>query len=245
MESPRRSPSEFPPTTDGDDASPAAADRLKPAPRGTTRRRFLATAVAGTGVVLVTGSAPAEAEAASFMDHTFAGLAAFVVPGNDAFSKRQGVTTNRPGGVDAQAGRMVATTLDSAIPLVIGEGELAAPGALGVALLLESLAINVNPLSVVGPFSSPFANLKFAQKRKVLEKLDNTPLLNSASIEFAANVVITLAAHGAYGEFADYNRRTRVLAREPRGWAWSQYGGVSDGWDEFIGYYQDRTEVTG
>lgn len=194
---------------------------------------------------MVAGTLPQQAMAASFLDATFDGLAAFTVPGNDQYSKRQGVWTDRPGGVDARAGRVVQETLDSAIPIVIGKGVLPAPGALGLALLMESLALHVNPASIIGPFSSPFANLKFVQKRSVLQKLDNTPLLNSASIEFAANVVITLAAFGAYSEYEYFDPRTKTLKGTPRGWSWSNYGGVSDGWPEFIGYYQGRTEVTG
>lgn len=217
----------------------------RPQPSATTRRRFLTGAAAGTGALLMTGAAPPTASAAAFLEDTFNGVAAFVVPGNDKYSRHQRVSTNRPGGVDAQAGRAVRETVDAAIPLVVGEGELAAPGALGIALLLETLSIARSPLSVVGPFSSPFANLNFTRKRQVLQDLDNTPLLNRSSIEFAANAVITLAALGAYSEVGEFNHRTKELTGRPVGWELSKYGGVSDGWPEFIGYYQDRTEVTG
>lgn len=217
----------------------------RPQPSATTRRRFLTGAAAGTGALLMTGAAPPTASAATFLDDTFNGVASFVVPGNDRYSRHQRVSTSTLGGVDAQAGRAVQKTVDAAIPLVIGEGELAAPGALGIALLLESLAISRNPLSVIGPFSSPFANLTFTKKRQVLQDLDQSPLLNRSSIEFAANAVITLAALGAYSEVAKYDPRSKALRGRPIGWDLSQYGGVSDGWPEFIGYYQDRTEVTG
>lgn len=223
--------------------SPSDRPGHKPSPSSTTRRRFLTSAAAGTGALLVTGTAPQAASAASFLDHTFSGVAAFVVPGNDRFSRQQRVSISRPGGVAAQAGRVLEETLDSAIPLVVAEAELPAPGALGVALLLESLALNINPLAVVGPFASPFANLSFVQKRTVLQNLDELPLLRESSIEFAANAVITLAAFGAYSEFATFDPRTKSTTSQPLGWAWSQYGGVSDGWPEFTGYYQGRTEV--
>lgn len=217
----------------------------RPSPTATTRRRFLTGAAAGTGALLVSGTVPEPAAAATFIDHTFAGVAAFVVPGNDRFSKQQRVSTDRPGGVDAQAGRVLQETLDSAIPLVAGKTELAAPGALGVALLMENLALSRNPLTVFGPFSSPFANLRFAEKRWVLQKLDALSLLEKATIEFAANAIITLGALGAYSEFANFDRRTGTLDGRPIGWDLSAYGGVSDGWPELIGYYQGRTEVTG
>lgn len=137
-------------------------------PTATSRRRFLAGAAAGTGALLVTGAAPSSASAAAFLDDTFDGVAAFVVPGNDKYSRHQRVSTSSPGGVD----------------------------------------------------------------------------LSRSSIEFAANAVITLAALGAYSEVATFDRRTKQLAGRPIGWDLSNYGGVSDGWPEFIGYYQDRTEVT-
>lgn len=224
-------------------------DRLRPdsrpSPSSTTRRRFLTTAAVGTGAMLVAGTAPQTASAAAFLDDTFDGLAAFVVPGNDRFSRHQRVWVDRPGGVDAQAGRVVRETVDSAVPLVVGEAEGSAPGALGVALLMESLALRRNPLAAFGPFSSPFANLRFNQKRAVLEDLDLSPVLKEASIEFAGGAVITLTALGAYSEYHQWDPRTRTLRGQPLGWGWSQYEGVSDGWPDFIGYLGDRTEVTG
>lgn len=195
--------------------------------------------------MLLAGTAPPTASAAAFLDDTFDGLAAFVVPGNDRFSRHQRVWVDRPGGVDAQAGRVVQETVNSAVPLVLADAELGAPGALGVALLLESLALHRNPLAVIGPFSSPFANLSFTQKRSVLQDLDESPVLKEASIEYAGNAVITLTALGAFSEAHQWDPRTRTLKGEPLGWQWSKYGGVSDGWPEFIGYLGDRTEVTG
>jgi hypothetical protein len=205
----------------------------------------MAGAAAGAGALLVTGATPAPVEAATYLSDSFNGLAAFVVPGNDAFSRQQKLTANRPGGVAAGTAKMLVETLDAAIPLAVGGGsEVKTPGALGLALLLESNAVYVNPLSVIGPFSSPFANLTFTQKRQVLQELDGTPYLNTSSIGYATNAISTLAALGAYSEIAVYNRRTKVLSTEPLGWGWTNYGGVSDGWPELIGYYQGRTEVT-
>lgn len=223
-----------------DDAAPA------PSPSHTTRRRFLASASAATAAVAVAGTLPERATAATFIDQSFDGLAAFVVPGNDKFSKHQRLTVPSPGGVDAMAGRVLKETFDAAIPLTVSDhGQVAAPGALGLALLLEAQAVNVNPLSTIGPFSSPFANLTWTQKREVLQRLDNQALLNKASIEFAGGALVTLAALGAYSERAVYDRRSRELRGIPIGWKATKYEGVSDGWDEFIGYHQGRTEVTG
>jgi hypothetical protein len=216
----------------------------RPSSGRATRRRFLTTAAAGTGAMLISGTAPQTASAAAFLEDTFDGLAAFVVPGHDRFSRHQRVWMPRPGGVDAQAGRVVRETVDSAVPLVLLEAEVGAPGALGVALLLESLALYRNPFAAFGPFSSPFANLSFVQKRTALQDLDETPVLKEASIEYAGNALITLAALGAYSEAHQWDPRARKLKGRPLGWEWSNYGGVSDGWPEFIGYLGDRTEVT-
>lgn len=212
----------------------------------TSRRRFLAGAAAGAGGLVVAGSWPAPAAAGvTSIDHAFAGVAAFVAPGNDSFSRQQGVQTTQPGGVDAQAGRVVIETLDAALPLVAGEAEVRAPGALGVAILLDTLAVQRKALSVVGPFASPFANLKYLDKRWVLEQLDLSPLLNGTPLEYGGNAITTLAAMGAFSERASFDRQAQQLRDRPKAWDRSKYGGVSDGWPEFIGYYQDRTEVTG
>ena len=41
-----------------------------------------------------------------------------------------------------------------------------------------------------------------------------------------------------------FDRRTRRLRSTPVGWQLTGYRpAVSDGWDELLGYYQDRTEV--
>lgn len=217
-----------------------------PIPSATSRRRFLAGAAAGAGGLAIAGAWPQHAAAGvTSIDHAFAGVAAFVAPGNDAFSRHQGVRTDQPGGVDAQAGRVVIETLDAALPLVLGEAEVRAPGALGVAILLDTLAVQRRALSVIGPFASPFANLKYLEKRWVLEQLDLSPLLNGTPLEYGGNAITTLAAMGAFSERASFDRRAGVLTSRPKAWDRSQYGGVSDGWPEFIGYYQDRTEVTG
>lgn len=189
------------------------------------------------------GAFPQGARAASIVDDTYNGLAAFVVPGNDRFSRQQGVTRPGPGGVAAQSARVVIETLDSAVPVPVGRPEPALPGSLVLALLLKGHALAVNPLAAVGPFSSPFANLKFSQKRTALQLLDDSPLLKEAFLEFAPNALPTLAAFGAYGERAVYDRRTKALSGRPLGWDLSRYGGVSDGWPEFIGYFNGVSEV--
>lgn len=210
-----------------------------------SRRGFLASAGLGIGALMVTGAPPAQAAGVTVVNHAFNGVAAFVLPGNDAYSRRQGVYTDKPGGVEAQAGKVVVETLDRALPIQLSETALPAPGALGFALILQGLAVQASPLSVFGPFQSAFANLTFLQKRGVLERLDALPGLRGSVVGYAGNAIITLAGLGAFSERAKFDRRTGVLSGRPVGWDRSNYGGRSDGHAEFIGYFQDRTEVQG
>jgi hypothetical protein len=48
---------------------------------------------------------------------TIAGLVAFEVPGGDAYSKAQGVTSTRPGGIDAKATDVLLIDLDGFLPV--------------------------------------------------------------------------------------------------------------------------------
>lgn len=109
------------------------------APAGTTppdraldRRQFLirtgvlgAAAGAGlTGPRALAGSDPAKALTDALAPalqglarDTIAGLVAFVVPGPDAYSRAQGVTTPEPGGVAAKGPEFLMGALDSFFPL--------------------------------------------------------------------------------------------------------------------------------
>jgi hypothetical protein len=48
---------------------------------------------------------------------TIAGLVAFQVPGSDKYSKAQGVTSSRPGGIDAEATDVLLIDLDGFLPV--------------------------------------------------------------------------------------------------------------------------------
>jgi hypothetical protein len=95
------------------------------------RRQFLARCgVLGAGMVfagplsaLARADPPAEQlkVAAAIMrqlaSDTFAGLVAFSVPGNDPYSRAQGVTSPTPGGVDARAHDLIMESADYFLPL--------------------------------------------------------------------------------------------------------------------------------
>lgn len=121
----------------------------------------------------------------------------------------------------------------------------------------------MNPLAVNGPHLSPFARLKYAEKAQVFELIEGAdadlvalfdvrfpePQKHSVSglLKFVGGALLEFAAFGAYSEYAVYDQRTRRLRRRPVGWRLTGYqpDGPVEGWDEFIGYYQGRTEVRG
>jgi hypothetical protein len=150
-------------------------------------------------------------------------------------------------------------TLDDALGAVLDSDE-AIPLSLAVALLLNLVATQVNPLSVSGPFLSPFARLRFADKARAFALIEGPdadlvslldtelpePLHESVSglLRFVGGALLEFPAFGSYNERAVFDPQTKQLIGTPVGWTLTGYGGVSDGWDELRGYYQGRTEVS-
>jgi hypothetical protein len=150
-------------------------------------------------------------------------------------------------------------TLDEALAALLASDE-AIPLSLVVALLLNLVATQVNPLAVSGLFLSPFARLTFAQKAQAFALIEGPdadlvalldtelpePLHESVSglLRFVGGALLEFPAFGSYNERAVFDAGTRELTGTPVGWTLTGYGGVSDGWDEFKGYYQGRTEVS-
>jgi hypothetical protein len=150
-------------------------------------------------------------------------------------------------------------TLDEALAALLASDE-AIPLSLVVALLLNLVATQVNPLAVSGLFLSPFARLTFAQKAQAFALIEGPdadlvalldtelpePLHESVSglLRFVGGALLEFPAFGSYNELAVFDPGTRELTGTPVGWTLTGYGGVSDGWDEFKGYYQGRTEVS-
>jgi len=154
---------------------------------------------------------------------TFNGLLAFVVPGRDAYSTHQGVTTPEPGGVEIAPVPVLAATLD-------GTTFLPNFSAI-VAATLNGLAQTIDP-AAVAPFQSPFANLPFAGKAAVFQIMDATDPLKPL-----AGVLPAFVAFFCYSESGVFDVATRTIAGEPPGWRLSAYQGVADGRDEFLGYF--------
>ena len=151
-------------------------------------------------------------------------------------------------------------TLDDALRLLL-EGDATVPLSLAVAGLLNLLATRVNPAAVRGAFLSPFARLSYPAKAQVFALLEGPdadlvalldatfpqPLQDSVSglLRFVAGALLEFATFGGYTEYAVFDPASRQLTARPIGWELSGYqpDGPVEGWDEFLGYYQGRTEV--
>jgi hypothetical protein len=151
-------------------------------------------------------------------------------------------------------------SVDQALAAYLQSDE-ALPLSFPIAGLLNLMATQVNPLAVNGPHLSPFARLTYAEKAKAFELIEKTdsdlvalldvhfpePLKGSVSglLKFVGGALIEFATFGAYGEFDVLDPATRQLRKRPVGWELSGYqpDGPVEGWDDFIGYYQGRTEV--
>lgn len=166
----------------------------------------------------------AQSAAPDLVHDTFNGLLAFVVPGPDAYSIAQGMSTEEPGGVDAGAIDVLITTIDQSTPFVPSFSET-------VAGVLNGLAQSVNP-SGSGAFLSPFARLSFAEKATVFQIMDATD-----SLKLLGGLLPLFVAFFCYSEAGVFDPVTRSLTGRPVGWKLSRYEGVSDGRDEFVGYF--------
>ncbi|WP_437760061.1 hypothetical protein [Sorangium sp. So ce1389] len=149
-------------------------------------------------------------------------------------------------------------TVDGALRRLL-ENDESIPLSVAMAMLLNVAALQINPLSVNGPFLSPFARLSFADKAKVFRALEGPdaalvalldgglpqPLRASVSglLRFVSGALLELSAFGAYGEWAVFDEHTRTLSARPIGWQLTGYqpDGPVEGWDDLLGYYQGRT----
>lgn len=176
-------------------------------------------------------SPPLSTQAASVRD-ALSGLIAFVVPGADAYSLAQGVSTSEPGGLDAGILPVVTEVLNRTQPGIPG----GPPASVFVAGALDQFAGQVNP-SAQGLFASPFANLSFTEKGRVFRAIEGNPQTRPLV------GVLALVAFLTYSEAPVLDPRTRTLRARPLGWTLSGYKGVADGRADFKGYYQDRMHV--
>lgn len=190
-------------------------------------------------------SGTALAQSADLTLDTLNGLLAFLVPGNDEYSKQQGESTGRPGGVGANVAQTFVYDLDQFVPAVVfGSTGAAVPSSGGVASLLNGYALQVNP-AATGPFPSPFARLSFTDKAEVLRRLESDLEDTAGELAFVAGILPGFATFLAFSEAGVFEPATGTLSGQPVGWQLTGYAGQSDGWPEFRGYYQGRRKVKG
>src|SRR6266487_1601430 len=215
-------------------------DDRESVPRRMSRRGFMGnialvtaalTLARATDLLTSRGWAQAaEIATPDLLHDTFNGLLAFIVPGPDDYSIAQGVSTVEPGGVDEGVTDILIATLDETTPFL---PQFSAT----VAGVLNGIALVVNP-SPGGTFLSPFACLSFAEKAAVFQIMDSTDSLKPLS-----GVLPAFVAFFCYSEAAVFDPVTRSLTGHPIAWDLSSYQGVSDGRNEFLGYFENRREV--
>ena len=166
----------------------------------------------------------AEAASADLLHDTYNGLLAFVVPGRDDYSQHQGEATDEPGGVESGAVDALIATIDESTPYVPGF-------SMQIAGILNYIALAINA-AAAGPFTSPFARLSMAEKAAVFRVMDAEP-----SLKVIAGVLPAFVAFFVYSEAGVFDPATRSLTGEPLGWTLSNYQGVADGRNEFLGYF--------
>ncbi len=226
--------------------APSSAGPMRPdaEARALSRREFfrrsgLLAAAAGLANLpaWLTGCAPQTAVLGAQSDplrDTLHGLEAFVVPGNDAYSVHQGVSAPDAGAVDAGTADILIADLDLLVPFL---PQFSAQ----VAGILNAVAQAINP-SVSGPFESTFANLSFQEKVIVFAVMESGQI--DPALAPLATGLLQFVGFLAYSEAGVFDPGTGALTGRPLGWTMSNYAGVSDGHDEFKGYYQNRRKVS-
>jgi hypothetical protein len=186
-----------------------------------TRRRFLERTgfLAAAGLLAQLPEVPWVRAATSLkpdLNHqTMSGLVAFIVPGPDAYSRKQGQWTKAPGGIAAGGTKALIDTLDLFIPST-------PPLTTTVAAILNAQAKQLGARP--GTFEAPYANLAFAQKAEVFHRLESLSGPEVGALSFLAGNLPGLVAFLVYGD--------------PKvGYKLCRYSGVADGRREFKGYF--------
>jgi hypothetical protein len=247
-----------------------------------SRRQFLARsgAVGGLGVAatILPGLLkargwyqPAYAQNLDLVRDSLNGLVAFILPGDDPYSRAQGETADGPGGVASGATEALITALDAYLPSPVVNLlgiEIALPSlptvplSAAVANLLDAVTLTVNPLgaSSAGAGSlilSPFSRLSMAEKARVFQLLESLQAPDellpqpftrvSGNLSFLAGIIPALTAYLVGNDSGAFDSATRTLTRRPVSWQISGYqpNGPGEGWDEFKGFYRGRKKAEG
>ena len=155
---------------------------------------------------------------------------------------------------------LILNKLDEYMDRLI-EGSETIPLAHVFSLLLNVTATLVNPFAIGGSHLAPFSRLNFQEKAEVFKRLetgqpdlselislnltqqqsDMLPILMATF----SRTLIQLTAFGGLSEWHALDQTTRTLNIRPIGWDLTQYlpNGNVEGWDDFLGYYQDRSQI--
>jgi len=125
---------------------------------------------------------------------TYSGLAVFAVPGPDAYSRAQGLTSPRPGGIEARSPDLVRHTLDFFVPWPDNYAQaLAAAFSTGVSeVRIPSSLLGglLKPLELVGATLDDALQLILRNDRTVPVSLPLALLMNLAATEVRATSVL-------------------------------------------------------
>ena len=169
----------------------------------------------------------AHAASADILHETYNALLAFVVPGRDEYSIQQRDVTDDAGGVEAGGVDALIATIDESTPYFPNFSSV-------IATILNDTSMAVNPFAT-GPFGAAFARLSSPEKAAVFQYLDS----NDAT-KVLAGVLPAFVAFFVYSEAGSFDPITRSLTGAPVGWVISNYSGVADGRDEFLGYLKGK-----
>lgn len=165
------------------------------------------------------------------------GLVAFIVPGADAYSVHQGVSTPEPGGIEANSTSPLVFALNLVSP---APPPFPAFSDL-VAFILDNVAQAVNP-APSGPFASPFANLSYAEKVTAWAVMEGG--FAGPELIPLAGALPQLVGFVAYSEIGVLDLANGTLVDTPVGWKLTGFKGVTDGTSDFKGFYQNRRKVS-
>jgi len=211
---------------------------------GPSRRAVL---LGTPGAVVLTALAAGQAHAATkdtWTIQAFNGLASYVLPGDDAYSRQQRRTRPGPGGVAAGTAAHLEACYQHAFAAAVNTRYgVNLPAAELVAAVIDSFTQARFLLQSAGPYVHPFANLTWARKGEVLAAIDEEQFLRRLPIGFGFNTILTLTGLGCYSEYGVFDQRTRQLTGTPVGWKLANHAGVRDGWPELTGYWGGVRQV--
>lgn len=163
----------------------------------------------------------------------------------------------------ADGARQLSDAVDSALADAI-QNDDTMPLSMVFAMMLNNVAVTVNPASLAGPFLGPFANLTWDEKAEVFRVLEEDTASLAASVDgglpqpmkeslsgliaFAAGALLEFATFGPYTEFGVFDPSSRQLTGDPVGWQLTGYLSDHgfrpvDGWAELKGFHAG-SEVT-